>query len=1356
MTQESSHPPRWRGRHRSTAPRWTRATAVGAATAVALLAAGAGSAAQAAEPAITHELAATWIAPPASADNGAKIQAAVQINTNSGTGTKVTVPNVTFEATFGNASLAALPQVCLTKDVDPVSSLSEDGRTLVCNIGPRETGSADRIVVDLMAEGPNGSAVTGDVVFGDQKVKLPQIPIVAEPGVDVIVESLDTMVMLPGTGRTGYTAYFAVAIPVGAEKLAGPVSFDVTLSESTGDAFAAAAESEGCSSTAAEQANVSIPLVPKSQDGSPLPASCTVTKVSPGVFRVTMDAAEFQQTLGSTSRTAISGADLRTDRRYIAAGSLKFTAAMDLTQPTIERLTASNVQATTVSGQPAPEVDVTNNTAESTIVPTGTFFTVFTGHAPWANDFGVLPHAETSVFTANVFMTGKVSRYGPQEQAGSCNVLSPGISYAGSAGSEFGGATSTITDLPVEMSWYTGDVTDFSTHDCATNPDKWTTTEPADLSSVRAVKLMWKPGTASPADGIIQDVLLSFLVTVDPDVPVGSHVWQQGSFFAYGQWHRPGGTITPIPGYSWEGTTGSRDVAHVIGADPSISKTAAPTSVRVGDTVTYTVASGLQVNGTPAGTGTWTVTDTMPAGITLVPGSASLEPTSTTANTDGSSTVVWTVTGPYNTDQTITYDGLVIADPGNYTNTAVQFADDLGWGTPGSQQGSTAQATVTLIDAGTTILSKTDRDIVMPVGGSNQWTISLLNKDTRTQDCTDTIDVFPADGDEFGSAFSGAIVIDKVTAAGDIYWTDADPATLSRDPADASNGKFCDISGTTAGWSTTKPENPTAIRVIAGPLAPAQTRDIVIDWTATTNAPGDTYWNLAYARATLTGLRMTAAAEPVTVVGPSVSLTKSADERIHQAGDIVDWDLTLTNSGDVDAAGPTAATVVDELPAGMTFLGASDGGVWDEQSRTITWTGVAVPAGQTVTRTVTATVDMDQVGQIITNPATLTIPGCAGGVCVTPPANECLDRPGWSCAEIEIPTPQVEISKISDRTVFQPGDTVTYTIAVVNNGLGQATGDYAAKVTDRLPAGVTFVEASDGGVYDQETREVIWAPIELAAAEKKELQLTVTVDAGTTGSTIVNPATVTVPGCEVLEDVVCVDPPLNPCTDLPGWSCAPIDIPGLELGKKATETYTSVGGLVHWTVTVTNPGPIVLNDVQVVDTFDPTMEFVSASSGGTTSSATTITWTVPSVAVGQTVDLDVVTRVLPTAADSAGQIGTQHNRVTVVPTETCVDQSCVPAPTIPADNQCTDAPQWACAEVPGVVVQAAPPPVPSTTPPAPVPGPKTPLAHTGAGAWMGWALGGGAALLVLGGAAWFFTRRPRETATPDLQDTNTA
>lgn len=483
-----------------------------------------------------------------------------------------------------------------------------------------------------------------------------------------------------------------------------------------------------------------------------------------------------------------------------------------------------------------------------------------------------------------------------------------------------------------------------------------------------------------------------------------------------------------------------------------------------------------------------------------------------------------------------------------------------------------------------------------------------------------------------------------------------------------------------------------------------------------------------------------------TVVGSLVKLTRSVDERFHKVGDIVDWQTTLTNTGNGDATRATAAAVVDEWPDGKTFLGASHGGTYDSATGIVTWPSVEVPAGQSVdlTVTVTVTVDSDQSGQSIVNPARASVPGCADDVCVEPPGNPCPDRPDFSCAEIEIPTPLIKLTKDTARTVHLEGHQVIYTLVLSNSGAGHAIGDLAATAVDPLPAGLTFV-SSEGSVYDPGTRTVSWADIELYAGDQIELQLTVTVDQGTAGSTIVNRAQATVPGCG---EVVCVEPPGNPCSDDASWSCAPIQIPKLVLGKTVAEQLVGVDDQVHWQVIVTNAGPTVLSNVQVADQYDPTMEFVSASHAGTATSATTIGWTIPTIGVGETVKLDVATRVLPTAADPAtGQVGTQHNKVTVTPTATCVDETCVPGPTVPQDNQCPDNPAWACAEVPGgkVLAITSSTPTPPPTTPTTMPEKATPLAHTGVGEWMPQALAIVAGLILIGSIALYATRRRRPT-----------
>jgi uncharacterized repeat protein (TIGR01451 family) len=93
------------------------------------------------------------------------------------------------------------------------------------------------------------------------------------------------------------------------------------------------------------------------------------------------------------------------------------------------------------------------------------------------------------------------------------------------------------------------------------------------------------------------------------------------------------------------------------------------------------------------------------------------------------------------------------------------------------------------------------------------------------------------------------------------------------------------------------------------------------------------------------------------------------------------------------------------------------------------------------------------------------------------------------------------------------GDVVTYTIDVTNKGPDDATG---VVVTDMLPNGVTYVSSrSAGGSYHPGTGA--WdigalaarRTIRLAPGQTVSLQIDATVDAGTAGTTIHNPAAVT-------------------------------------------------------------------------------------------------------------------------------------------------------------------------------------------------------------------------------------------------------
>jgi len=103
------------------------------------------------------------------------------------------------------------------------------------------------------------------------------------------------------------------------------------------------------------------------------------------------------------------------------------------------------------------------------------------------------------------------------------------------------------------------------------------------------------------------------------------------------------------------------------------------------------------------------------------------------------------------------------------------------------------------------------------------------------------------------------------------------------------------------------------------------------------------------------------------------------------------------------------------------------------------------------------------------------------------------------------PSSDLAVAKSVDDPAPFEDDTVTYTVTVTNNGTLDNSG---IEITDALPAGVTFVSALPSqGSYSSGTG--VWTVGSLIASASASLDLTVTVDPGTSGQTITNTASVT-------------------------------------------------------------------------------------------------------------------------------------------------------------------------------------------------------------------------------------------------------
>ena len=269
-------------------------------------------------------------------------------------------------------------------------------------------------------------------------------------------------------------------------------------------------------------------------------------------------------------------------------------------------------------------------------------------------------------------------------------------------------------------------------------------------------------------------------------------------------------------------------------------------------------------------------------------------------------------------------------------------------------------------------------------------------------------------------------------------------------------------------------------------------------------------------------------------------------------GDNVTYTVTVSNDGIGDA---NNVVIVDRLGEGLTFVSASDNGVWDPVKRTVTWI-VDLAKGESKVFTVNATVDA--YGNVSNS---LVVGNKTAGVNVTVP-------------EI-IPDKTVNVANPNF------GDNVTYTVTVSNDGIGDANN---VVIVDRLGEGLTFVSASDNGVWDPVKRTVTWI-VDLAKGESKVFTVNATVDAygNVSNSLVVGNKTASVN----------------------------VTVPEINPNKTANIENPNFGDNVTYTVTVTNDGIGDANNVVVKDTLGKGLKFISATGNYTFDEATnTITWIV--------------------------------------------------------------------------------------------------------------------------------------------------
>lgn len=383
----------------------------------------------------------------------------------------------------------------------------------------------------------------------------------------------------------------------------------------------------------------------------------------------------------------------------------------------------------------------------------------------------------------------------------------------------------------------------------------------------------------------------------------------------------------------------------------------------------------------------------------------------------------------------------------------------------------------------------------------------------------------------------------------------------------------------------------------------------------------------------------------VELVEPELTIDKTVNNDKPKLAETLTYTLTITNDGASSSADAFDLDILDRLPTGLTV---------DPSSVTLTHVGTptnptSITANNSDAQNLRLELDRLDLGEsiIITYEATVTsdisyymavLPNEADLEWTSTPGDTPGERGGDGDPDtdadptltpdfyddnddesVEVHQPDLKITKRDGGAQIRPGQTITYTMVVTNQGRATAL---EVKVTDDinryLAEGFQFVSASDGGRLNA-AGVVVWNLPDLAVDETNTLTLTLRAPG-------VIPA-----GVEQIENLAVADHlDIEPSPkDNRDREDTPITAtPDLVVSKDDGLTYADVGDQVTYRITFDNVGNQVASGVVIRDTLPPGVKFLSASDGGRLR-GNTVVWEISELRPGDgdtfTVTVEILT-----------------------------------------------------------------------------------------------------------------------------------
>jgi len=675
--------------------------------------------------------------------------------------------------------------------------------------------------------------------------------------------------------------------------------------------------------------------------------------------------------------------------------------------------------------------------------------------------------------------------------------------------------------------------------------------------------------------------------------------------------------------------------------------------------VTLNASTGL-ISGTPTASGTFSVTLTVtdsfgvsaskPASIVIAAlptltfpappaGQVAVAYSTTFTAAGGTTPLVWSISaGSVPSGLTLnTSTGVLSGTPTTVGSSSftVSVTD--------ANNKSASKAVTLVVATGPLVIAKTANASSTLAGGVVAFTITLTNTGT--------------------AAFTGVALNDPLASPGSVL----DDAAYNGD-ATSSSGTVS-YAGGTVSWSGDVPVNGSVTITYSVTVNNPSTGNQVLASTVVSSTSGT---NCASGS---TDARCTAT---VSVAG--VSIVKSANATTTTPGSVVRFTIVVRNTG---GAAVTGATLTDQLAgvlddATYNADGSATAGLLSSGSQQLTWTGnLAVGATVTITYSVTVA-DPDTGNRSL---AATVVSATAGSTCPS-------GAPAASCTTtVQVLVPALAISNAASSTTTTPGAPVTYTQTLSNNGQTPYTGISVTLALTGALDDATYASASASSgsvVYSATAGTVVWTGnLAVGAAVTVTESLTV-LDPATGDRSAVTTATSSAAGS------TCPAGTSNAaCT-----ATVSVLVPALTIAQTTDVSSTTPGGVVRYTVSLTNSGQTAytgatfseslsgVNATGVLD--DATYNADASASSGTVSySVPTLSWT-GDLAVGATATITYSVKV---RSPDPGDLSLVSTVVSSTPFSTC--------PAGGTDSRCTST---VAVLIPALSVSTTVDPASSTTP----------------------------------------------------------